>query len=201
MARTLVGVMNTHHRSTPRLDENDPWVFSTRELARRPGTRRTVRRDVPAPTGDEAIGIVGVLTVPDGAEIDLDLSLESVTEGVYVSGTASAQLVGECSRCLDPVVLDLVEPLGELFAYPESATEETTEEDEVPRLVGEQFDLAQTVRDALVTDLPLAPLCSPDCPGLCVGCGEKWVDLAPDHGHETLDPRWAALRERLPSTD
>ena len=45
--------------------------------------------------------------------------------------------------------------------------------------------------------LPLAPLCRPDCPGLCVECGEKWADLAPDHGHETLDPRWAALRERL----
>lgn len=193
--------MNTQRHSAPRLDENDPWVFSTRDLARRPGSRLTVARTVPGPAGEEAIGIAGVLTVPDGADVDLDLSLDSVTEGVYVSGTVSAQLVGECSRCLDPVTLDLAEPLGELFAYPESTTEETTESDEVPRLVGEQFDLGQTVRDALVTDLPLAPLCSPDCPGLCVDCGEKWADLAPDHGHERLDPRWAALQERLSSGD
>lgn len=193
--------MSTHRHPAARLDESDPWVFSTRELARRPGTQRTITRAIPAPTGDEAIGIVGVLTVPDGANVDLDLSLESVTEGVYVSGTATARLVGECSRCLDPVVLDLDEPLGELFAYPDSVTEETTDPDEVPRLVGEQFDLRQTVRDALVTDLPLAPLCTPDCPGLCAGCGEKWVDLAADHGHETLDPRWAALQERLSSGD
>ena len=193
--------MNTHRSSTPRLDDTDPWVFSTRELARRPGNRRTVTRSVPAPAGDEAIGIVGVLTVPDGADVELDLSLESVSEGVYVSGTVSARLVGECSRCLDPVVLDLEEPIGELFAYPDSVTEETTDSDEIPRLVDELLDLGQTVRDALVTDLPLAPLCDPDCPGLCADCGERWADLEPTHGHATMDPRWAALQERLPSGD
>ena len=63
----------------------------------------------------------------------------------------------------------------------------------------EHVDLEQTVRDALVGDLPLAPLCRPDCPGLCAECGEKWADLPPGHGHETLDPRWAALREHLPA--
>jgi uncharacterized protein len=89
--------------------------------------------------------------------------------------------------------------IGELFAYPDSVTDETTEEDELPRVVNDRVDLEQTVRDALVLDLPLAPLCQPDCRGLCVECGEKWADLAPDHGHETLDPRWAALRERLPA--
>ena len=71
--------------------------------------------------------------------------------------------------------------------------------DELPRVADDHVDLEQTVRDALVLDLPLAPLCRPDCPGLCAECGEKWADLAPDHGHETLDPRWAALRERLPA--
>ena len=54
------------------------------------------------------------------------------------------------------------------------------------------------MRDAVVLALPLAPLCSDDCPGLCPECGERRADLGPDHGHETLDPRWAALRERMP---
>ncbi|MEV1291819.1 YceD family protein [Pseudonocardia sp. NPDC049635] len=187
--------------SRPARPDDNPWVVSTRELARRPGTQRTVTRTVPAPTGDEAIGLVGVIAVPDGSDVDLDVSLESVTEGVYVSGSVSARLEGECSRCLDPLSDDVMVRFGELFAYPDSVTEETTDADEIPRLLDERVDLTQTVRDALVTDLPMAPLCRPDCPGLCEGCGERWADLAPDHGHETLDPRWAALRERLPSTE
>ncbi|MBC3190746.1 DUF177 domain-containing protein [Pseudonocardia sp. C8] len=187
-------------RTSARPDEN-PWIFSTRELGRRPGAQRTVARTVPAPEGDEVIGLSGVIAVPGGSDIDLDLSLESVTEGVYVSGTAAARLEGECSRCLDPITDDIEIRVGELFAYPDSVTEETTDADEIPRLVDERFDLTQTVRDAVVTDLPMAPLCTPDCPGLCSGCGERWADLPSDHGHETLDPRWAALKERLPSTD
>ena len=188
-------VMSTH-RTPDRPDEN-PWVFSTRELARRPGNQRTVTRTVPAPSGDKAIGLVGVIAVPDGSDVDIDLSLESVTEGVYVSGTASAHLTGECSRCLDDLSEDVSERIEELFAYPDSLTEETTDADEIPRVGDDNVDLEQTVRDAIAVDLPLAPLCRPDCPGLCQECGERWADLAPDHRHERLDPRWAALRERL----
>ncbi|OLL76608.1 hypothetical protein Ae168Ps1_5023 [Pseudonocardia sp. Ae168_Ps1] len=199
-ARTLVRVMSTHRTPGDRPDEN-PWVFSTRELARRPGTQRTVQRTVPAPSGDAAIGLAGVIAVPEDSEVDLDLSLESVTEGVYVSGTAAARLEGECSRCLDPIGDDVAVRIGELFAYPDSVTEETTDADEIPRLVDDRIDITQTVRDAVVTDLPMAPLCRPDCPGLCDVCGERWADLPQDHGHETLDSRWAALKERLPSTD
>jgi uncharacterized protein len=116
---------------------------------------------------------------------------------VYVSGTASAQLTGECSRCLDELSEDVEERIEELFAYPDSLTEETTDEDEIPRVVDEHVDLEQTVRDAIAIDLPMAPLCSEDCLGLCPECGERRADLGPGHRHETLDPRWAALRERL----
>ena len=184
--------MSTH------LDPASPWVFSTRELGRRAGLMRTFHRDVPAPGADRLMGIE-VLAVPPGATITLDVRLEAVSEGVYVSGTASAPLAGECVRCLDDLTDHVTVEIGELFAYPDSVTDETTEEDELPRVVDDRVDLEQTVRDALVLDLPLAPLCQPDCRGLCVECGEKWADLAPDHGHETLDPRWAALRERLPA--
>ena len=135
--------------------------------------------------------------MPAGAPIELDVRLESVTEGVYVSGTASAPLAGECARCLDELTDEVTVELGELFAYPDSVTDETTDDDELPRVVDEHVDLEQTVRDAVVLALPLAPLCSDDCPGLCPDCGRAWADLGPDHGHETLDPRWAALRERM----
>ena len=156
---------------------------------------RSIRRSVPAPAEPARLGLE-TISVPAGQPVELDLRLESVTEGVYVSGTGAAPLAGECARCLDPLADELEVELGELFAYPDSVTDETTDADELPRVVDEHIDLEQTVRDAVVLALPLAPLCRPDCAGLCPDCGEKWADLPPDHGHETLDPRWAALRER-----
>jgi DUF177 domain-containing protein len=159
---------------------------------------RSYPRTIPAPDEPARLGLEGIYVPPDAA-VELDVRLESVTEGVYVSGTARAPLAGECVRCLDPLTDEIAVELGELFAYPDSVTDETTDEDELPRVVEETVDTQQTVRDAIVLALPLAPLCRPDCPGLCANCGEKWADLPPGHGHETLDPRWAALRERTPN--
>jgi uncharacterized protein len=156
---------------------------------------REYTRSIPAPGGGERFGL-DTIAVPAGRPIELDLRLESVSEGVYVSGTARAPLEGECSRCLDELSDEVVVRIGELFAYPDSVTDETTDDDELPRVVDEAVDVAQTVRDALVLALPLAPLCREDCPGLCPDCGEKRAELPPEHRHETLDPRWAALRER-----
>lgn len=188
--------MSTHHPTPGHPDPASPWVFSTRELGRRPGTMRTHARRIDAPSAPDAIGLE-TIAVPEGAPIDLDVRLESVTEGVYVSGTVHAPLSGECARCLDALTDEVDVELSELFAFPDSVTDETTDEDELPRVVDERVDVEQIVRDAVVLALPLAPLCRADCPGLCAECGEKRADLAPDHGHETLDPRWAALQERL----
>jgi uncharacterized protein len=56
------------------------------------------------------------------------------------------------------------------------------------------------VRDTVVLGLPMTPLCRPDCAGLCPDCGERLDDLPPEHTHETIDPRWAALRNLAPGT-
>jgi uncharacterized protein len=184
----------SQQRKTSRPAVTSPWVIDTRELARRPGISRTLRRDAQAP---HDIGLEGVIAVPSGSDVWLDLLLESVVEGVLVSGTATAPVVGECSRCLDPLSSRVEVTLTELFAYPDSTTDATTDEDEVSRLVDDRLDLEPVVRDAIVLALPNAPLCTPDCAGLCPDCGAKWADLGPDHGHETIDPRWAALTERF----
>jgi uncharacterized protein len=188
--------VSTHHPAPGHPDPTSPWVFSTHELGRRPGHMRTYRRTIPAPAEPTRLGLE-TIAVPVGEPIELDVRLEAVTEGVYVSGSVHASLAGECARCLDGLTDEIDVELSELFAYPDSVTDETTDADELPRVVDELIDVEQIVRDAVVLALPLAPLCRPDCPGLCPDCGEKWADLAPDHGHETLDPRWAALRERL----
>ena len=120
-----------------------------------------------------------------------------MSEGVLVTGTVAAPTVGECSRCLTEVTGRVQVELTELFAYPDSTTEATTEEDEVGHVVDDTIDLEQCIVDAVGLALPFSPVCSPDCPGLCPECG---VSLAaePGHHHDLIDPRWAKLAEMLP---
>ena len=173
------------------LDPRSPLVLDTRELPRRPGALRTVTRVVPAPSD---LGLE-LIKVPEGADLSLDLRLESVSEGVLVSGTVSAPVTGECGRCLRPISDSVVVTVQELYAYEHSTTDETTDEDEVGRLQGDLIDLEPAVRDAVVLTLPTNPVCRPDCPGLCPDCGAHLADLPADHSHEDVDPRWAALRK------
>jgi uncharacterized protein len=138
-----------------------------------------------------------VIGIPAGEEVVLDVRLESVMEGVLVSGTAVATITGQCARCLDLLTNRLEIELTELFAYPDTATEATTDPDEVSRVVDGLLDLEPVVRDAVLLALPQAPLCTEDCPGLCPECGGKRAELGTDHRHEKIDPRWAALKPRL----
>jgi uncharacterized protein len=181
--------------TTPKqhLDPNGPFVLDTRRLGRQPGAMRTDRRRVPAPAGlgQDLVG------VPEGTPLDLDLRLESATEGVLVTGTVATTITGECGRCLEPLTDDFEVEVFELFAYPGSATAETTDEDEVDRIVDDLIDVEPVVRDAVVLGLPTTPLCRPDCAGLCATCGQRLDDLPAGHAHEQIDPRWAALTERL----
>ena len=171
------------------LDARSPLVLDTRELPRRPGALRTVERVVPAPS-DLGLELIGV---PEGADLRLDLRLESVSEGVLVSGTVSVPISGECGRCLRPIDDSVDVTIQELYAYEHSTTDETTDEDEVGRLQGDLIDLEPALRDAVVLALPNHPLCREDCPGLCPECGVHWDELPAGHGHREVDPRWAAL--------
>ncbi len=176
-----------------RPDPSSHWVIDTRELGRRPGAMRTYHRDVAAPAG---LGL-DVIGVPAGRDVTLDVRLESVVEGVLVTGTASAPVDGECARCLDPLTDRVDVPISELFAYPDSATDDTTDSEEVSRVVDELVDLEPVMHDALLLALPQVPLCREDCPGLCAQCGGRRAELGPDHRHDTIDPRWAALEQRF----
>jgi uncharacterized protein len=152
---------------------------------------REVQLSAPAPEG---LGIVDLIGVPVGAEIELDLRLESVMDGVLVTGTATAPVTGECGRCLAPVSDSLTVRLQQLFVYPEASHGTAQDdEDEVAQLHGDLLDLVPTLRDAVVLALPLTPLCREDCQGLCATCGERLDDLPDDHTHDTTDVRWGAL--------
>jgi uncharacterized protein len=170
------------------LDPRAPLVLDTRELGRRPGSQHQVTRTVPAPAD---LGIE-VLSVPEGAPVELDLRLEAVMEGVLVTGSASAELAGECARCLEPIddVIDV--RFQELFVY-DDQDYSSGEDDGVSKLEDDLLDLEPLLRDAVVLALPFQPLCEDDCPGLCPDCGARLKD-DPDHAHEDpIDPRWAGL--------
>lgn len=148
-----------------------------------------VSETVPSPS---RIGL-DLIGIEEGAPLALDLRVESVSEGVLVSGTVSAPTAGECARCLTPVTGEVQIDLTELFAYPDSATDETTEADEVGRVVNDSVNLEQPIIDAVGLALPFAPLCGPDCAGLCPDCGVALATAEPGHHHERIDPRWAKL--------
>jgi len=111
-------------------------------------------------------------------------------DGVLVSGTVEVTVSAECGRCLDPVSDQLDVEIQELYAY-----EPASADDEQPLLTGDFIDLEPLARDAVVLGLPLNPVCDEDCEGLCTECGARLVEVEPDHAHDDLDPRWAALSQ------
>jgi uncharacterized protein len=108
---------------------------------------------------------------------------------VLVTGTATAQAAGECVRCLEPLERELHASFQELYVYPDSGD---TDDEETLRLERDLIDLEPVLRDAVVLALPLAPVCRDDCRGLCPECGMR-LDADPEHRHEAVDPRLAAL--------
>ncbi|TDT32952.1 YceD family protein [Naumannella halotolerans] len=166
-------------------DPRSGLVLDTHDLHRQAGSMREVRERVEAPDdlGNKVIG------VPAGAPIDLDLRLEAVVEGVLVTGEATAEAVGQCGRCLEPIAVEMAIDVQELFLYPGN----DADDEEASRLEGELLDLEPLIRDEVLVELPFMPLCREDCAGLCAECG---VDLNenPDHGHgAAIDPRWTEL--------
>lgn len=176
-------------------EPRSPLVIDVSRLGRRPGAMQEVRETVPSPA---RIGL-DLIAIQPGADMDLDLRFESVSEGVLVTGTVSAPTSGECSRCLGPMSGEVEIGLTELFAYPDSLTESTTEEDEVGHVVDSTVSLEQPIIDAVGLALPFAPACSEDCPGLCPQCGVALAAAEPGHHHDQIDPRWAKLANLMPN--
>jgi uncharacterized protein len=184
-----------NQRARPR--SGSPFVVDITRLGRRPGAMFPLRETVvnPARIGLDLAGIAA------DAPLDLDFRVESVSEGVLVSGTVSAQVNGACSRCLMPFSQHIQVDVTELFAYPDSLTEATTEEDEVGRVIADTVDLEQPIIDAVGLELPFSPVCRDDCPGLCATCGVTLATAGPGHHHDEIDPRWAKLTTMLGDND
>ncbi|HRY10257.1 MAG: DUF177 domain-containing protein [Actinobacteria bacterium] len=165
-----------------------PFVVDVRLLIGKPGAYQRVDLTEPAGAGVSTPVVVVAVDCPVTAHV----MLESVREGILVTGDAVATGDAVCSRCLDPVRVPLRADLQELYAWTEAEAEVDDLGERGPHLDGELLDLRPAIRDGLILDMPAAPLCDPDCPGLCAQCGARLAD-DPDHHHDTTDPRWAAL--------
>lgn len=176
----------------------NPWLVPITSLRRSLGNRRHEVRS----------GRIGELRVADSrlpgdAEVEADAVLDSVDGGIEVSATIRARWEGECRRCLKPVGDILVSEVRELYR-PRPPGEPLDQDEETYPLRGEMLDLRPLVRDAILLELPIAPLCRDDCAGLCPQCGadlnEGACSCPPPSGH----PRWAALdvlRDPLPPSE
>jgi uncharacterized protein len=163
---------HANSKNSRRLNPHAPLVFDTRTLG--PAAVRSETRTAPAPA---SLG-VELVNVPEGAELELDVKLEGVAEGVLVTATVRAPLVGECARCLDLFASSTEVRITELFTY------EASDDDADGYLLdGDLLDLEPALRDALVLELPLAPLCADDCPGLCSECGIRLAEAGDGHAH------------------
>jgi uncharacterized protein len=181
------------------------FQFNTHELPRRAGEMKEYQLDLEIL---EAVG-VPLVAVPAGDVIEVDMRLESVAEGILLSADIYAIAKGECIRCLDPVEITVERKIQELYRYEptndkggkrkkHSSRSDTSDEIDLDAvdelwLDGNEMNLEIPIRDAVVLDLPVNPLCSEGCLGLCPDCGEKWEKLPEDHAHEVIDARWAGL--------
>lgn len=175
---------NAKLKRTQRLDPRRPLVFDVRSLG--PASARSESRTVPAPA---ELGS-GMVRVPEGGDLHLEMQLEDVSDGVLVTGVVTAPLAGECARCLDEFTSSTQVRFCELFG-----TDPGESEDDGYLLDGDLLDLEPALRDVLVLDLPLSPLCREDCQGLCSRCGVKLADAEPGHTHPDDGGVWAVLKD------
>ena len=189
--------------------EDSPWAIPVAQIASRAGQSKPIDADFPAPSGigDSIVGI------KEGEPVHVSGQFDSIVDGLIFTGRLDAPFVSECTRCLKPIQHDWTVNVTSFFPYEDKSAAgkggkagKNGKEEEVDIIAGEDeaedtyplldggawADLEALLRDTLVEELPLQPLCKPDCKGLCSQCG---IDLNenPDHQHDMTDIRFAAL--------
>jgi uncharacterized protein len=170
----------------------DPLTYALSGLmAEAPGTVRDY--EIGPVDVDPGEGLV--LTEPVAGTMRLSRTNRGLVADVRLTTT----LAGDCSRCLRPVTTPVKARIEEEILPTidiSSGQPVPLEEDgdpEAPRLTDHhELELRPLVAEAISLQEPIAPLCEPDCPGLCLECGER---LSPGHEHDDaeIDPRLEAL--------
>ncbi len=162
---------------------NSPFALNVADLVGRPGAQRRTQVLAPASFGVE------LSRVSPGRPLVADLLLESLSEGVLVSGDVSFLARHSCNRCLKEWEEDGSVPVMQLYAH-------EPDEDGYRLEQGEMIHLEQLFRDEVSLAFPLAPLCRQDCRGLCPTCGAD-LNEAPCTGHDDESGSPFAVLSRL----
>jgi uncharacterized protein len=181
------------------------FIFNTHDLPHRAGEMREYQLDLKI---TEPVG-VDLLAVKPGEVIEVDLRVQSVDEGVLATARVMATATGECTRCLKPISWPIDENFTELYYYEISTNKSANkrgsksskaddidlEEDDLSFMAGDEIDLEPAIRDAVILNLAVNPLCTEDCPGLEEKQGENWSYLPQVESETLADQRWAALKD------
>jgi DUF177 domain-containing protein len=157
--------------------------IDVRDLVGHPGTSREVRVDEPV----EGLNLE-LAAVPEDAPVEAELLLESVVEGILVSGPLRGSMRLSCARCLKTFERPFDVSVHELFM-----SGRADEGDEYPLDDEGAIDIEPMMRDAVLLSMPFSPLCRPDCRGLCERCGGDRNLGECTCGPAPGDPRWEAL--------
>jgi uncharacterized protein len=148
---------------------------------------------------------------PQAGQGTADLDLYADGAHVFATGTFKGYLTVACSRCVEPVKMQLEEKLLVTFmpksempveddaSAGEEGAEVASEDLDLFPFDGEMVDLEPLLREQFVLAIPFAPLCREDCKGLCPQCGID-RNAATCSCEAPGDPRLAALKGlKLPS--
>ncbi len=117
-----------------------------------------------------------------------------INRGIFGEGPLRSQVQLECARCLETFSQPLDLHLETQFGLPPIKPQgETT----FPIGVNGILDLTEALREQILLDLPMRPLCRPDCRGLCIECGKNLNEGLCDCTKETIDPRLVGLKDLL----
>jgi uncharacterized protein len=114
-------------------------------------------------------------------------------QGLLVQVKAQALIPADCVRCLTNFEQQLKTDFTEVFAF--SIRSVTDSELILPE--DGHIDLGPLLREYLILEIPINPLCQPGCLGICSVCGESLGDQAHHHVEDVLDPRLAVLKTLL----
>ena len=167
------------------------FTVSVAELLGRPGEYRDITIREPLAGVQSALGRM------TADRINARLRMESVMEGILVTGRAEAGSSLQCARCLVEFPSSLDVEVCELYVVPGAAG---TDVDDTYKVAGAELDLEPMLRDALTLALPLRPLCREGCKGICARCGADLNSASCACIEDSVDPRWApldGLKEKL----
>ena len=99
-----------------------------------------------------------------------------------------------CGRCLEPLRREEETVLSEKLLH-QSDVDSNNENDNIIYNYDEKLDLTEEILNTIVLSLPMKPLCSEDCKGICSQCGINLNKKKCDCVVDNIDPRFAVLKD------